>query len=55
MGDGNTFEIEIHEFPDGTFTGHGGHSTDDLQQLKSVSKKSLEECLQTLVDSAGSR
>jgi hypothetical protein len=55
MAEGNTYKLEINEFADGTFTGHGSHSTDDLNQLKSVSRKTLEECLQALIDSAAKR
>ena len=55
MAEGNTFELEVNEFADGTFTGHGVHSSDELNQLKSVSRKNLEECLQSLIDLAAKR
>ncbi len=46
---GNTFAIEVDEFPDGSFTGHGEHSSDPSNVLESVSAKSLKDCLTALI------
>ncbi len=51
LASGSTYKIEVDEGPGGLYTGHGEHSTDPSQQLKSVSGSSIEECLQKLVDS----
>lgn len=46
---GVNYLLEIDEFQDGTFTGHGEHSTDKSRVLESVSGKSLDECLVALI------
>ena len=48
---GMTYHFEVDEFADGTFTGHGEHSTDKNTVLESVSGRSLEECVSALVTS----
>jgi hypothetical protein len=50
MRDGNAYELEVDEFSDGKFTGHGEHSSDESQQLNSVVGDTLETCLQALID-----
>ncbi len=50
-----SYQFEINEFFDGSFTGHGVHSTDDSNQLKSVTRHSMEECLQALIDQAAKK
>ena len=50
MYKGNTYKLEVDAFVDGTFTGHGEHSTDKSHVLASVSGKSVEECLNALIN-----
>jgi hypothetical protein len=52
---GVTYQLEIDEFGDGTFTGHGEHSTDRNSFVESVSGKSVDECLTNLVARIGQR
>jgi hypothetical protein len=47
---GVNFNLEIDEYSDGTFTGHGEHSTDQNYYIESVSAKSMGECLSQLID-----
>jgi len=49
MHKGNTYKLEIDAFADGSFSGHGEHSTDKNHLLASVSGKSIEECLNALI------
>jgi hypothetical protein len=49
---GSTYHLEVDEFADGTFTGHGEHSTDKNTVLESVSGKSLEDCVSNLIKNA---
>lgn len=49
---GTTFHLEVDEFADGTFSGHGEHSTDKNTVLASVSGKTLEECVASLIKNA---
>lgn len=49
MWKGATYLFEVDEFADGSFTGHGEHSTDKSRVLESVSGKSPEECLSALL------
>ncbi len=51
MRRGVTYLLEVDEFSDGTFTGHGEHSTDKNTVLESVSGKSLEDCVNSLIKS----
>ena len=51
MVKGQNFHLEVDEYADGNFTGHGEHSTDKNTVLESVSGKSLEECVNALVKS----
>ncbi len=46
---GTNFHIEIDEYSDGTFTGHGENATDQSYVIESVSGKTLEECLSALL------
>jgi hypothetical protein len=48
MWKGATYHLEVDEFADGSFTGHGEHSTDKSRVLESVSGKSIEDCLNAL-------
>jgi hypothetical protein len=52
---GVTYQLEIDEFIDGTFTGHGEHSTDRNSFVESVSGKSVDDCLTHLVARIGQR
>ena len=49
MHKGTTYHLEIDEFADGTWSGHGEHSTDKSSVLPSVSGSSLQDCLDALV------
>ena len=49
MFKGANYTLEIDEFPDGTFTGHGEHATDKNLQIESVTGQTLESCLQSLI------
>ena len=49
MYKGRTFILEVDEFSDGTFTGHGEQSTDKSHVVESVSGKSVQECLEALI------
>jgi hypothetical protein len=49
MHKGATYQFEVDEFQDGTFTGHGQHSTDQSSVLESVRGGTIEECLSALV------
>lgn len=55
MHKGTNFHLEVDEFTDGTFTGHGEQSTDKSSVIESVSGKSLEETLQALISGAAGR
>jgi hypothetical protein len=55
MHKGITFVFEIDEFADGSFTGHGEHSTDKSSVIESVSGHSMQECLEKLVKKVESR
>jgi len=50
MVEGITYTLAVDEYSDGKFTGHGEHASDESQQLSSVVGKSIEECVQALVD-----
>ena len=52
MHGGTTYHFEVDEFQDGVFTGHGEHSTDRNRVLASVTGKSLDACLTSLIKSA---
>jgi hypothetical protein len=52
---GVTYQFEIDEFSDGSFTGHGEHSTDRNGFVESVSGKSVDDCLNNLVARVGQR
>lgn len=52
---GVNFNLEVDEFSDGTFTGHGEHSTDQNYFIESVSAKSLSDCLSELISRIQSR
>jgi hypothetical protein len=55
MCKGSTFHLEVDEFHDGTCSGHGEHSTDKNSFVESVSGKSVEDCLNQLLDRIGTR
>jgi len=48
---GVNYHLEVDEFQDGNFSGHGEHSTDKSRVLESVAGKSLEDCLNALIKS----
>lgn len=47
---GVTYLLEIDEHADGSFTGHGEHSTDKSSVLASVNGRTAEECLSALIN-----
>lgn len=47
---GTTYLLEINEFSNGVFSGHGQKSIDESSVVDSVSASSLEECLQKMAD-----
>jgi len=49
MDSGTIYHLEIDEFADGSFTGHGEHSTDKSNIIESVNGSSMEECLNGLI------
>ena len=51
MYKGTTYHLEVDEYSDGTFSGHGEHSTDKSTILASVSGRSAEECVSSLLAS----
>ncbi|MEZ4741275.1 MAG: hypothetical protein R3B45_02320 [Bdellovibrionota bacterium] len=55
MAGGATYRLEVDEYADGKFAGHGEHASDESQQLSSVIGTSVEECLQALVDGIGKK
>lgn len=55
MISGKTFSLEIDEYSDGSFTGHGEQTNDDSTVLASVTAKSAEECLNQLISSIKDR
>lgn len=54
MHNGSSYNLEVDEYSDGMFAGHGEHAADESQQLKSVTGKTLNECLQPLIDNISS-
>lgn len=55
MVKGNAYRIEVDESNDGTFTGHGEHTTDKNNVIGSISGRTLGECLEGLIAKASSR
>ena len=53
MKGGATYALEVDEFADGSFSGHGEHSTDKSNLVQSVSGNSIDECLKNLIDNIG--
>ena len=50
MHKGVIYHLEVDEFQDGTFVGHGEHSSDKSNVLESVSGNSVLHCLEILVN-----
>jgi hypothetical protein len=46
---GVNYILEVDEYSDGTFTGHGEHSTDKNYVIQSVSATSMKKCVEALV------
>lgn len=55
MVKGVTYHLEVDEFHDGSCTGHGEHSTDKNSFVESVNAKSVEDCLNLLVERIAAR
>jgi hypothetical protein len=47
---GTAFQFEVDEYLDGAFTGHGEQTNDKSFFVEPVTAKSLNECLQSLID-----
>lgn len=52
---GTNFNLEVDEYSDGTFTGHGEQASDQNFFIESVSGKDLAGCLQQLIDRVQNR
>ena len=52
---GKTYELEINEYSDGRFVGHGEVANDPQSQLPSVNGNSIDECVGKLVEEATKR
>ena len=50
MNKGVSFHLEVDEYNDGSYTGHGEHSTDKNLVIESVNGTSLEACLEALIN-----
>ncbi|MCX6116160.1 MAG: hypothetical protein NT027_01355 [Proteobacteria bacterium] len=46
---GTTFNIEVDVYHDGSCTAHGEQSTDKNLVIESVSGKSVEDCLSSII------
>lgn len=55
MVKGSTYHLEIDEYQDGSFTGHGEHSTDKNSFVESVTAKTIEDCMEQLLQRIGAR
>ena len=55
MHKGVNYSLEIHEFHNATFSGHGESSTDKNFVIESVTGNSFEDCLQNLISKIESR
>ena len=55
MRKGVTYHLEVDEYNDGAFTGHGEHSTDKNLMIESVSATSVTECLEALMSKIDKR
>ena len=49
LHNGVNFLLEVDEYSDGSFSGHGEHSTDKNFVIESVSGSTLQECLEELI------
>ena len=52
---GVNYLLEVDEYSDGSFSGHGEHSTDQNNVVESVSGKNIDECLNALIKKIESR
>jgi hypothetical protein len=55
MEKGIHYNLEINEFADGTYAGHGAHSTDKNLVIASTNGMSMEECISGLIKNIRSR
>jgi hypothetical protein len=49
MRKGVTYNLGIDEYSDGSFTGHGEHSTDKNLVIEAVNGVSLADCVNALI------
>lgn len=49
MISGDTYDLEVDEYSNGKYTGHGEHSTDESSVVASVHGNSVKECLERLI------
>lgn len=47
---GKTYELEVNEYSDGRFVGHGEIANDPQSQLASVNGSNVDECVAKLVE-----
>lgn len=55
MHKGGNYLIEVDEFQDGTFSGHGENSTDANFVIESVSGSSVENCVESIINKIDQR
>jgi hypothetical protein len=55
MHKGVNYILEVDEFHNGTFTGHGESSVDKNFVLESVTGNSIEDCIQNLITKISER
>ena len=55
MYKGANYLIELNEYGDSKWVGHGEHATDKNSVVPSVNGSSAEECLNQLIDSINQR
>ena len=46
---GDTFELEVDEYSNGDYFGHGEHATDESSVIESVTGDSVKNCLENLI------
>jgi len=49
LHNGVNYILEVDEYSDGSFTGHGEHATDKNYVIESVSGRTLKICLDALI------
>ena len=52
---GVTYTVEVDEYHDGSFVGHGENATDKSSIIESVSGKSVAECVNKIISKINER